>query len=70
MKYTQLTKEEQAEIADKVIGMLISRVHKDETTDPTGYTITKRKLGEHAAKVIRDIESGALQPVKNMKKFV
>ena len=65
-----LTIEEQLKLADSIIGMLISRVHRDETTDPTGFTITKHKLGEHAGKVIEDIEHGALQPTKFRGKFL
>lgn len=61
-KYTELSKETQAQIADRVIGMLMNRVWKDETTDFSGFTISKRRLGEHAAKVQKDIERGALQP--------
>lgn len=68
-KYHELTIKEQLEFADTVVGMLVSRCWKDETTDPTGYTITKRKMGEHAGKVIRDIERGALQPTKLKVKF-
>lgn len=66
-RYRELSKGEQAELADSVIGMLISRCWKDETTDPTGYTITKRRMGEHAGKVLRDIKRGALQGVKDFK---
>lgn len=60
---------EQSELAEKVLGMLMRRVMRDETTDHTGFTISKRKLGEHIGKVIADIERGALQPVKYAKKF-
>lgn len=63
--YTELTIDEQLCLADGIIGMLIARVHRDKTTDPAGYTITKRKLGEHAGKVLQDIKRGALQPIKN-----
>jgi hypothetical protein len=67
--FTNIPKDVQTQLAGKIIGMFISRVHKDETTDFTGYTITKKRLGEHAEKVIRDIEGGALQRMKNMGRF-
>ena len=65
----ELTVEQQLKLADSVIGMLIGRVHKDETTDFSGFTITKRRLGEHAGEVIRDIKRGALQPTNIKVKF-
>lgn len=68
-KYLEMPVNEQLEIADAIIGMLVTRCWKDETTDPTGFTITKRKMGEHAGTVIRDIKRGALQPSKVKVEF-
>lgn len=68
-KYQELSIEEQLEFADTVLGMLVSRCHKDETTDHTGYTITKVKIGEHAGKVKQIIERGGLMPPKVKVKF-
>lgn len=63
-KLPELTVEEQLKIAEKVISMLMRRAWRDETTDHTGFNISKRKLAEHASKVMKDIEGGALQPTK------
>ena len=68
-KYMELTPEEQAEFADSVIGMLISRVHRDYSDDTTGFTIQKTTVGKHAGKVMEDIRRGALQPIKHNVRF-
>lgn len=68
-KYQELSIEEQLEFADTVLGMLVGRCWKDETTDPTGYTITKRKMGEHAGKVKEIIKRGGLMPSKVKVRF-
>ena len=54
--------DEQLDITKRVLSMLNNRVHKDETTDPTGYTITKRKMQLHMEAVTRDVENGILKP--------
>ena len=65
-----LSVELQLEIANKVLGMLMIRIHRDETTDFTGFTITKKRVAEHMGKVVDDIKSGALQPIKYAKKLL
>lgn len=64
-----MSSEEQLKIAEQAIGMLVSRCQRDETTDFTGFNISKRKLGEHAGKVLEEIKRGALQPPKIKVKF-
>jgi len=57
-------KDEQVDMARRITSMLLHRIHKDETTDFTGYNISKARVAEHAQKVVEDIERGALQPMK------
>jgi hypothetical protein len=57
-------------VADTIIGMLVGRIHKDETTDYTGFNISKEAVGKHAGKVMRDIQRGALHSVHVMGKFI
>lgn len=57
-------------VADSIVGMLVSRIHKDETTDYTGFTITKEAVGKHAGLVMRDIQRGALHAIKLKGKFL
>lgn len=63
-KIHEFTVEEQSLIAEQILPMLIVEIHKDETTDPTGYTISKRRVGELAQKVTDKVRRGALQPSK------
>ncbi len=66
---TPNTIDEQLELASKIIGMLVARCRQDETTDHTGFTITKNRLDEHAGKVMEDIKRGVLQPTTKIKGF-
>jgi len=63
-KIYEFSVEEQDLIASQVLSMLIVEIHKDETTAPTGYTISKKRVGELAQKVTDKIRRGALQPSK------
>lgn len=64
LKIHEFTVEEQSLIAEQILPMLIVEIHKDETTDPTGYTISKERVGYLAQKVTDKVRRGALQPSK------
>ena len=65
----ELTVEQQYELAQKVLNMLVSRCHKDETTDWSGFNISKTRMQEHAVKVLEQVKRGVLQPTKTKVRF-
>jgi hypothetical protein len=68
-KVSEFTVDEQTAIAEVVIGKLVAEIHKDFITDPSGYNISKKRVGELSAKVIKNIKRGGLQPSKIVTKF-
>lgn len=64
MGIMDFTVEQQLVIAEQVLAMLNSSVHKDETTDPTGFNIDKGRVAEISASILGKIKRGALQPSK------
>ena len=65
----ELTIKQQYDLAQTVLSMLISRCHKDETTDYSGFNISKTRMQEHAVKVLEQVKRGSLQPTKTRVKF-
>jgi len=58
------TVDEQLIIAEQVLNTLNSAIHKDFSTDFTGYNISKARVGELSAKVMEQIKRGLMQPAK------
>jgi len=65
----ELTIKQQYDLAQSVLSMLISSCHKDETTDYSGFNISKTRMQEHAVKVLEQVKRGSLQPTKTRVKF-
>ena len=63
-KIFDFTVEEQLIIAEQVLNTLNSAIHKDFSTDHSGYNISKARVGQLSAKVMEQIKRGRMQPAK------
>ena len=50
-----------------VVDRLLSKVHKDETTDNTGFNISKKRVGELGQEILDELKRPATAAPKGVK---